>query len=366
LKKVFCRVLKKREHMQRTKQHFCCGAIARWARTAAFTFCLSPLASRLPAQGVHFSQYYNTPLQLNPANAGLMPNVDYRVGAAYRRQWTGVPAPFRTVGAWGDFGVARRAEEATSWLGIGGSLISDQAGDGELSLTRPELYAAYHVKLGYNALLSGGLSGAYNRRTVDLSKLTFDAQWDGFRFDRALASREPFGIGQASYWDVSAGLAWAYFPTEKFFLRIGAAAAHLNQPTETFYGQTNQLGIRPMANVDALIQTSPHFIINPSAYYTQQKGAREIVYGAQARYGVYGEDRSAQQLILGAYNRWGDAVIGVVGYQWGGARITTSYDVGITGLARDARGASAFEITFLYEGVYGGGRGRPNYNCPRF
>lgn len=48
-------------------------------------------------QSMHFSQYYNAPLLLNPANTALTPEYDYRVGGNYRNQWSALPVPFNTI-----------------------------------------------------------------------------------------------------------------------------------------------------------------------------------------------------------------------------------------------------------------------------
>lgn len=41
-------------------------------------------------QGLHFSQYFNSPLLINPANTGFNPDFDYRVGGNYRNQFANV------------------------------------------------------------------------------------------------------------------------------------------------------------------------------------------------------------------------------------------------------------------------------------
>ena len=46
------------------------------------------------AQSLHFSQYFNTPLLINPANTGFNPDYDYRVGVNYRNQWASVGNPY--------------------------------------------------------------------------------------------------------------------------------------------------------------------------------------------------------------------------------------------------------------------------------
>src|SRR5690606_23765854 len=95
-------------------------------------------------QGLHFSQYYNAPLLLNPANTALLPDHDYRAVANYRSQWGRVPVPFSTIAASADFQAFRNMNE-TNWMGIGGAIFSDRAGNGNLALTNVQLTMAYHV-----------------------------------------------------------------------------------------------------------------------------------------------------------------------------------------------------------------------------
>jgi hypothetical protein len=50
------------------------------------------------AQDLHFSQFYNAPLNLNPGLTGVFSG-DLRFGANYREQWASVPVPYLTFSA---------------------------------------------------------------------------------------------------------------------------------------------------------------------------------------------------------------------------------------------------------------------------
>ena len=54
-------------------------------------------------QGIHFSQWYETPLLLNPANAGSYFG-DYRANVNYRNQWATVGNSYKTIFASFDLG----------------------------------------------------------------------------------------------------------------------------------------------------------------------------------------------------------------------------------------------------------------------
>ena len=116
----------------------------RFSGYYAIAFCILHFAfpvDKANAQGMHFSQYYNAPMLLNPANTGLMSDFDYRLGANYRNQWASVPAPYKTFSAYGDF-QAFRQQNQTNWLGGGLAFYNDKAGNGDLSLTRMEALLA--------------------------------------------------------------------------------------------------------------------------------------------------------------------------------------------------------------------------------
>ncbi len=333
---------------------------------AAFIF-YTILPVDVSAQGMHFSQYYNAPLLLNPANAGLLPTNDYRIGVNYRKQWASIPVPYNTTAVYGDF-QALRNKNQTNWLGAGFSFWNDKVGDGDLKLTKFEAVLAYHVQMGDYSMVSVGASGGYIERSVDFGKFTFGKQWDGFNFDPTLPTDEPYaGVRKANYFDVGAGINYAIFPNENVYVKIGLGMAHLTQPKESFFNQTNLVGMRPTANIDALFKLNEVLIVNPSIYYTTQKGASELLYGTLFTMNVSGGDKSNTQLIIGAYHRWGDAVIAGLGLKYMQWKLMTTYDFTMSSLAATNKGRGAFEMGFVYEALYNSfSRDRRTYNCPRF
>ena len=316
-------------------------------------------------QGLHFSQFYNAPLLSSPANAGLMNDKDYRASLIYRTQWGAVPVPFNTFSAAVDGQVFRNRNE-TNWLGLGAAIFSDKSGDGNLTLTRFEGFAAYHILIGEHNMISAGLSAASVTRSVDFSKLTFDAQWDGMAFDTRMSNKEVGASQKAGYADISAGVNYAYFPTEQLYIKLGAALAHINRPQESFLNNGNEVGLRPTVNLDVTGRINDYFILNPSVYYTSEKGAYEIMYGTMAFIKVGGQG-SPSSLIIGAYQRWNDAVVSAFGYEWNGLRMMTSYDYTISDLGQYINHHGALEFAISWSGNYRhGGTPKRMYSCPRF
>jgi len=329
-------------------------------------FCSIALSPDLYAQGIHFSQYYNSPLLLNPANTALLPGSDYRIGLNYRKQWASVPVPYTTTSVYGDF-QAMRNKNLTNWLGLGLAYWNDKAGNGDLSLSRVDAFVAYHVQMGEFNMISAGVSAGTVQRSVDFNKLTFDKQWDGLQFNNTMSNGETGNFSQTNFVDLATGINYAFFPNENVYLKVGIGAAHVNQPKESFFGQENKLGIRPTGNIDLLLKLSPSVILNPSMYYTTQKSASEFLYGTLFQVNVSEVEDINASLILGAFHRWNESAIGTVGLQFQHWRIMSSYDFTMSSLTTNNKGRGAFELSLKYEGLYNEfSRGRRTYNCPRF
>lgn len=341
--------------------------------TSPYKFLLGAillLSFRSSAQSMHFSQFYNAPLLMNPANAALTATSDYRIGVNHRMQWLAYPSPYTTTSLYGDFQLMRNRNE-TNWMGLGFAFFNDNVGDGKLNLFRSEAFMSYHVQIGSFNMISFGAGGSYNSRSVNFSKFTYPLQWDGYVFDKNLSNGENKGLEKSAYTALTAGLNYAFFPNEALYMKIGVATANLNRPVESFFsGSSNKLAYRHTINAEIQMKTSDNIIINPSAFYTLQGGAKEITYGSLVIYNMSRESEieNPDRLLFGVFNRWSDAVIGVAGYQYNGMKFTAAYDFTISSLpVNAAKRTGAFEFSLVYEGLYGeNSKGRSLYHCPRF
>lgn len=318
------------------------------------------------SQGLHFSQFYNAPILLNPANTGLHVGADWRAGVNYRSQWLTVPVPYNTSSVWADFGLLKNNE--TSWLGLGGAVWRDVAGNGDLALTKAQLNMAYHVKLDDKSTLSGGLAAAYSQRSVDLSKLTFEAQWDEFTFNTAISNQEANITQKTSFIDLSAGFNYTYYNQDDLSINVSLGAMHINRPLESFYGESNRLGIRPIVYVGAIYKAGTAVIISPSVYYTSQKKASELVFGSLFNINLNSgsANLTANEFILGTHMRLGDAVIASTGYKWKNYQFMVSYDHTISDMQRGNNSLGAFELSLILQGPYNSDDNTAAYGCPRF
>ena len=318
---------------------------------------------QLHAQALNYSQYYNAPLLTNPANTGFNPDYDYRAGMNYRTQWASVGTPYKTMGVWADAKLfANRFENG--WMGIGGSIIKDVAGAGQLTATGAAVSIAWHQMLGYNSLLSAGFSAGITTKRVDLSKLNFDNQWNGKFFDITIPTFEPFAFSQVGYLDLSMGLNYAYFASENFYFNAGASIMHLNSPKESFFAASTSDARVPMRYnffANASLKMDNLWIVNPNVYYSSVGNKSELVMGMNANRNISGD--GMQQMILGLYYRTGDAIIPMVGYQVNDLKITVNYDATISGLSNLNGARGAYELSIIKQGIFPSSQGR-SVKCP--
>ncbi len=318
------------------------------------------------AQDLHFSQFYNSPLTTNPANAGFIPDADYRIGVNYRSQWNNLlSTPYTTVSAFADAQLFRDKLE-NGWIGIGGVLLSDKAGSGGLRSDKFYASVAYHKMLGLSSLLSAGFNLGYVSKRIDPTNLRFPDQFNGKFFDGTISPGVQFTNVNIDYYDMQVGLNYAYFPQENVYINAGYSIHHVNKPKETFFGDNTAVGkipVRHIGFVNALLKVNPRVIINPNIYFTTQTNAIELNAGINANYNLseFGES----QLIFGMYYRYNDAVIPVLGFETKKVAFTFSYDATMSNLNKFNNYRGAGEISIVKKGFYPGNVDRQTL-CPKF
>jgi len=327
------------------------------------------LAAFAEAQDLHYSQFFNNPLTVNPANTGFIPDADYRLGASYRNQYSSILAePYKTISIYGDAQVLRNKIE-NGWLGLGGFILSDVAGSGGLRSTKVYGSIAYHQMLGNASLLTAGFNLGWANKRIDQSKLKFPDQFDGKFFDGNVATSVVLANSNVSYFDMQVGMNYAYFPNENVYVNAGYSIHHVNHPKETFFtdnSDSSAISMRHIGFINALIKVDDRVIINPNVYYTTQAKATEFVLGLNANYNLSGQG-GEQQLIAGIYYRGGDAFIPMVGFELKNVRFTFSYDVTTSNLKNfnNMQGASEFNVT--KKGFYNQSSGDTHQVlCPKF
>lgn len=321
------------------------------------------------SQDLHFSQFMNSPLSTNPANTGFIPDGDYRLGINYRNQWSSIMSiPYKTMSAFGDVQIMQNSEN-TGWMGVGGLVLRDVAGSGNLTSTKVYGSVAYHQMLNFGSLLSLGFNIGWANKNINVSNLKFPDQFDGHFFDSHLPTNAILDYTNINYLDIQAGMNYAYFPNENIYLNAGFSTFHINRPKESFFasqtGVDNRIPLRHTAFINGSFKLNDQWIINPNTYLSLQTKTYEWVIGANAHYNLSGDGENV--LIGGLYYRSGDAFIPMVGLGYKDLTFTFTYDATMSSLKNYNNTRGAFEFSLIKQGVidrYSGNRRESM--CPSF
>ncbi|MBN4049698.1 PorP/SprF family type IX secretion system membrane protein [Bacteroidales bacterium AH-315-N07] len=186
-------------------------------------FCLV-FGTTVIAQDPEFTQFYASPLYLNPALAGA--TVCPRVVLNYRNQWPNLSGQFVTYSA--SYDQFARSLKG----GIGFLLLTDRAGEGTITNTQLSAVYAYQLDITRKFSIKGGVQATFVQKRVDWTKLKFGDQIDP-RYGWVYETKEIPQAEMVFYPDFSAGFL-AYSPN--FY--GGVAVNHLHEPNETFYSKS--------------------------------------------------------------------------------------------------------------------------------
>lgn len=329
------------------------------------SFAMAPCVM---AQDLHFSQFMNSPLMTNPANTGFMPEGDYRLGVNYRNQWSSIMSvPYKTMSAFGDAQILQN--ESNGWMGIGGVILRDVAGSGNLTSTKVYGSIAYHQMINLGSLLSLGFNVGWANKQINVTNLKFPDQFDGHFFDNHLPTTVTLDANNINYLDIQAGMNYAYFPDDNTYINAGFSTMHINRPRESFFdaqpGVDNRISVRHTAFVNGSFKINDQWIINPNSYFSLQAKSKEWLIGANAHYNLSGDGENV--LIGGLYYRNTDAVIPMIGLGYKDYTFTFTYDATISTLKNYNNSRGAFEFSLIKQGVFDRYNGnRREAMCPSF
>lgn len=135
------------------------------------------------AQDPNFSQFFASPLTLNPALTGKFDG-QYRAAGNYRNQWPTIFNAYTTATASFDAGILKGRISEVDQFGVGVMGFTDRSGNGALQYNYLALSTAYHKGLdedGYNQI-GAGFQATYVSKMLNTSSLKFGDQLrsDGF------------------------------------------------------------------------------------------------------------------------------------------------------------------------------------------
>lgn len=324
------------------------------------------------AQDYKFNQFYNAPLNLNPALTGKLKGL-YRLTANYRVQSSPVstPAPYSTLSASADFGLLQD-RLGGDILGVGLIASADNQAGGALKTNDIMASIAYHKSFGYRNehYLSAGFQFGLKNRRLDVSQLYFESQFNSALngFDLSLPNLERFDRAAYNRLNMHAGLFWSSRFSDMISAYAGGSIFNLMRPTDSFFSSESERGMKFHAHGGVAININNKILVNPNGIFMTQYNLNDWVAGSTISYNLSGKKNPYETTVfLGAWYEGTGAIIASAGTQIKGLQFTISYDRTISELSNANNGFGAFEASIIYQSApLSTDKKYPLMHCPVF
>jgi type IX secretion system PorP/SprF family membrane protein len=319
-------------------------------RRYALCICglLAVLTGTLRSQDLHFSQYYFSPLSMNPANTGNYTG-DYRFFGNYRSQWRELDKAYNTYSAGGDMNLFPNNVNVSPGL-----IFLNDLSATNLSVMKILPSAALHLKLaGFKIHM--GLQPGVVIKSINFYRHSFPEQlnWGTGRFDNTMPNSEPLAGQRFTYFDLNAGFILSR-KLGKFEPEIGLAGFHLNRPKESFLDNTNnKLPVRQTYHAALSYSATPSVVLRLHSLYGYTTRASDWVSGLNVEYVLSTTPFFVNSVFAGfmwrdGINRNSDAGIATIGFHYSHYTVGFSYDVTMSKLKTSVDSRGAFEIALIY------------------
>ncbi len=334
---------------------------------------LSLLRTSCLAQDPGFSQFFASPLSLNPALTGKF-NGTLRVAGNYRNQWPDVNNAFITSTVSVDAPILTGHLPQTDTWGVGLMAMSDKTASGILTSNYVSISTSYHKGLDEDGLnqIGIGFQGTYASLNLNGPKLTFA---DGLQLDGTWLQSPTEAINAeniaVNYFDMNTGILYNGSTNGSNNLYLGVSLYHINRPKESFLGNDDVIvpqrltvhggGFFPSSNGT----TTLYF----SGLFSSQSTAKEYVMGGALEIGAGDIPQSTTNIYIGSWVRFSnvtDAIIPYIGLDYGSFNLGMTYDVNISAFKAASQGRGGIEVSLIYIRKKSEDQGSRGIPCPRF
>lgn len=317
--------------------------------------------SQVSAQDRHFSQYAEMSSVINPALTGAIHNT--RVTGGYRTQWGSVVGgkAYQTYGVVFEQTIKHKKLK-DNYFAVCGNIFRDIAGDSKMSNLTPNVGVAYVQKINRQMKITGGLQGGFIYKTIDVTGLTWDRQFNGYEYDPNRPSGETNVPRSAiTAYDVGGGVNFSYAQSSKYIssldgnkLNVGVAAYHYSIPSNSFFNSSEKLATRIVAYAsgEILIPKTKNAVM-PSILFMNQGPYSEFIVGSLFKFILADQSirttlKKPSSFAIGAQYRYKDAIIPTVLWQYDKYAIGVSYDINVSSLTPASRRNGGLEVMLRY------------------
>lgn len=317
-------------------------------------------------QDPHFSQFFSSPLTLNPALTGKFDGT-VRVAGNYRNQLPTFNNAYTTSTVSVDFTILQKNLPENDTWGVGLMGLTDKAAAGILKSNYFGVSTSYHKALNEDGFSQIGLGfqAMYAQRSLDLTKLVFEDQLTSTGFDLTVPSGDIANIAKpdVSYIDMNAGLIFTTSTTDQNNFYVGVSMYHINRPKESFTEGNLNINPRTTLSGGGYFPFATDLTMHVSTIYQLQNKSSEFLLGGALSKSLNNDESNPSNIYAGAWLRLKDALIPYLGLEFNSIRVGASYDVNTSSLKSGSQSRGGVEISLIYIKRPINGRNLP---CPKF
>jgi len=336
------------------------------------------------AQDFHYTQYFHSPLGVNPALAGGF-NGSYRINGLVRDQYRGSADKAFTGFSLNVDAPIIRGLRKQDWVGIGLRMEQATAGSAGQKLNFYGLGAAYHLSLDkkQTQIISLGVqygTGGYSYNGIGLDDSAFGSflatkklsiQAEDFKQTGAASGGGGAGTQDAggSLNDLTVGVLYnARNPKTRSDLKIGIGVEGILNPNrsaniEGLTGRDNKgIGINAFSSYE--FELTRRASLTSGLYYYTNKKASALNINSIMNYKMKPDNELTLHAGLGMRNVRAGLIY--VGASIKDIRVGVAYDLDISSATPASNGHGAFELAVSYLGkIYKKPKPKPIIYCPR-
>lgn len=326
--------------------------------------CLFVLLGNASAQDPHFSQFFSSPLTLNPALTGKFYGT-YRITGNYRNQWPTISNAFTTATASADFHIMQNNIASNDTWGLGFFGYSDNSSNGAVKFNYAGVSTAYHKGLDEDGMhsIGGGIQVTYANMLINTSELKFADQLTSSGFTGVTSEVFSSSTLKSNYVDVNAGLLYNGSTSDKNNFYFGVSMYHINRPEQSFTGAQYVLSPRTTFHGGGYFPLGESTTLHLSALQMLQGGASETMFGGAIQLTANPDMQKPASFYFGSWVRFNDAIIPYLGLEFDDFRFGMTYDYNTSSLKTASQNRGGIEISLIY--IHRPNTDKP-VNCPKF
>jgi type IX secretion system PorP/SprF family membrane protein len=231
------------------------------------------------AQGPKFSQYFASPLTLNPALTGYFDG-NYRLAINTRQQWANIGDAYNTYSLSGELKLKDELYY-NDVFSVGLSALFDESFNKILKSYTYSASFSYYKFLDPDHDFKLGLAPqvSYVSKSLDFDALTVASQFQNGDFNLSLPNTLDLKSTKTSYFDVNVGANLA-MSLDRISASLGYSIYHLTRPQESLFNNRNtKIPNRHAINASFRYLSNDLIDMNLSAYYMMEGSSSDQIFG---------------------------------------------------------------------------------------